>query len=235
VSAPASVGPGTSSGAVARERSDGSQATNLTYLARHGETASNVSRCYAGYSAEPLTPLGQTQVRSLAARLRECSIGEIWTSEVVRARQSADILAAALGVGVRADDRLNEMRMGPWEGLTEDEVALRYPEEYRTWLLNPDHLRLPGRETLDMLAERVMGAVRDAGRGPRGVLLMTHVAPIRVAALRTLEVPLDRYKRLRVNNADCLAVIIAAAEVRRLGESRSLRHEIGDGALRYAE
>jgi broad specificity phosphatase PhoE len=233
LSAPSSAGA--SSGAAARERSELSQATTLTYLARHGETASNVLRCYAGSSAEPLTPLGQTQVRSLAARLGHYGISEIWTSEVARARQSAEIVAAALGVGVRADARLNEMRMGPWEGLTEDEVAVRYPDDYQTWLTSPDRLRLPGRETLETLADRVMEAVRDAVQTPRTVLLMTHVAPIRVAALRTLEVPLDRYKRLCVRNVDCLAVDLAVAEVRRLGEARSLRHEIGDGALKHAE
>lgn len=208
--------------------------TTVTYLARHGETSSNVVGRYAGKSDEPLTPLGQSQVRSLAARLANCGIGQIWTSEVARARESADILAEVLGVGVRLDSRLNEMRMGPWEGLTEEEVATRYAEEYRTWLLNPDRLCVAGRETLDMVAERVMGAVRDAVAGPRAVLLVTHVAPMRVAALQTLEVPLARYKRLQVRNADCLAVDSAVREVRRLGASRSLRHEIGDGALQQA-
>ena len=205
--------------------------TTVTYLARHGETSSNVVGRYAGESDEPLTPLGRSQVRGLAAQLAQCGIGQIWTSQVARASESAHILAEALGVDVRLDPRLNEMQMGPWEGLTEEEVAAQYAEEYRTWLGSPDRLSLAGRETLDMVAARVMEAVREAAAGPCAVLLVTHVAPMRVAALRTLDVPLSRYKRLQVRNAECLAVHTAVREVRRLGATRSLRHEIGDGSL----
>ena len=199
---------------------------STTYLARHGQTESNLARRYAGYSSEPLTDVGRGQVSGLAARLGLAGVGEIWTSEVARARESAELVSAVLGVPVRADARLNELRMGPWEGLTEDQVGARFPEMYALWCTLPDRVRIDGRETLDALAARVTAALGDARRQPHPVLLMTHVAPMRVVVLKSLGLPLRLYKRVHVANADCVQVDQARSEVYRLGEDQSLRHRL---------
>lgn len=198
-----------------------------TFLARHGETESNLRRCYAGYSPEPLTELGRGQSGGLAARLALAGLGEIWTSEVARASESAELVGSVLGIPVRADARLNEMRMGPWEGLTEQEVAARFPDAHALWCTLPDRLALDGRETLDALAARVKAAVGDAAQRPRPVLLMTHVAPFRVAVLSALGLPLRLYKRVHVGNGDCAHVEHERREVYRLGEDRSIRQRLG--------
>lgn len=198
----------------------------LAYLARHGQTESNVLRRYGGYSSESLTDAGRAEMRGLAARLGASGIAEIRTSEVTRARESADIIGRVLRVPVRVDGRLNEMRLGPWEGLTEDEVAARFPEAYTVWHTAPDRLTMDGRETLDELAARVAPAVRDAAQRPAPVLLMTHVAPIRVAVLSALGLALALYKYVRVYNGACVTIHGVQADVHRLGEARSLREEL---------
>ena len=205
--------------------SPGARRFSLVYLARHGQTQSNVLRRYAGYSAEPMTDFGRGQVSGLAARLGRCGLGEIWTSEVPRARESAELVGSVLGLPVRADERLNEMRLGPWEGMTELEVAREYPTAWATWCTLPDRLTLEGREPLEAVSARVAAAVRDAGQMRRPVLLMSHVAPIRVAVLAVLGLPLRQYKRLHVGNADAVVVDRGKAEALRLGEERSLQHE----------
>ena len=202
------------------------QASTLVYLARHGQTESNAARRYAGYSAEPLTEAGRSQMSGLGARLALHAIVEIWTSEVARARESAGLLGDILRIPVRAEPRLNEIRMGPWEGLGEREVAQRFPNEYALWCSLPDRLVLEGRETLHAVADRVTAVVADAGRRPRPVLLVTHVAPMRVAALVALGLPLSAYKSVVVGNGDALVVDQGRGQVHRLGESRSLRHEL---------
>ena len=136
-------------------------------------------------------------------RLRDRGVAEIWTSEIARARESAEILAEDLKAPVIRDPRLNEMAMGPWEGLTEGEVASRYPEAYALWQERPDLVSLPERESLAMVARRIAAALSDAARRSQPVLLMTHVAPIRVAALSLLGLPLRRYKEIGVSNAEC--------------------------------
>lgn len=196
---------------------------STTYLARHGQTESNLLRRYVGYSPEPLTPAGRGQIGGLAAQLGLAGIAEIWTSEVARARESAELVGSVLSIPVVGDARLNEMRMGPWEGLTEQEVAERFPDAYAQWCTVPDRVALEGRETLSVLASRVTAAVQDAVRRSHPVLLMTHVAPMRVAILSALGLPLRLYKRVHVSNADCVRVDHVQEEVYRLGEDGSMR------------
>src|SRR6266571_216257 len=148
----------------------------------------------------------------------------IWLTTCARARASAHVVSQMLSVPVRVDSRLNELRMGPWEGLTEAQVAHRFPDAYALWCTLPDRLALDGRETLGAVAARVTAAMRDAASRPRPVLLMTHVAPLRVAVLHSLGLPLRLYKRVHVSNGDCVRVDRARCEIYRLGEDRSLRH-----------
>lgn len=199
----------------------------ILYLVRHGRTESNLISRYAGRSPEPLTADGRKQVAELGERLRCAGIQVIRSSEVRRAMETAEVLSGALGVPVVPDSRLNEMLMGPWEGLTESEVARRYPAAYRLWLQRPDQVRLDGRESLTDLAQRVELALRDTDAGPPHKLAVTHVALIRVMVLGILGLPLRLYKAVRVDNADCLVVDPRKREITRLGTSSSLRDEIG--------
>ena len=222
-------------GEESRGLSDESPAVPVVYLARHGETASNVARRYAGASSEPLTARGREEMGRLALRLQGAGISQVWTSEIARALESAEVLARALGADVVSDPRLNEMRMGPWEGLTEDEVAAKYPADYRVWMTRPDELKLEGRETLDVLARRVLPVVSAALESRKAVVMVTHVAPMRVAALKAMGLGLRLYKRVQVRNAECFQVTDHTGDVRRLGSAESLGSELagdGDGQAR---
>src|SRR3989454_10942168 len=72
------------------------------YVARHGQTESNLLRRYAGYSSEPLTKTGRSQMAGLAAQLALCGIAEIWTSAMTRARESAHL--------VRSEEHTSELQ-----------------------------------------------------------------------------------------------------------------------------
>ena len=198
-----------------------------TYLARHGETESNRARRYAGRASDPLTAEGRRQILNLARSLADANIASIWTSPIVRAAESAGLISQELGIPLQEDSRLAEMYLGPWEGLTETEVARSFPAEYLLWNTTPSRLEMNGRETLDVLASRVMTAVDDACRRERPVLLMTHVAPVRVAALRVLDLDLDLYKSLDVPNAACLMVDRLSAEIYRVPGLKPVRSELG--------
>jgi probable phosphoglycerate mutase len=164
----------------------------------------------------------------LAARVALSGLGEIWSSEIARARESAQIVGAVLGLPVRLEPRVNELVMGSWEGLTEAEVEERYPDAYALWCTMPDRLTLEGRETLGALARRVGDVVRAATVRPRPVLLMMHVAPIRVAVLTALGLPLRLYRHIHVSNGDCAVIGPSAygTDARRLGQQRSMGDEV---------
>lgn len=196
------------------------------FIARHGETQSNLTNLYAGRSPEPLTRAGRAQVTHLAGGLAALGIGQIWTSSIGRALESARLLGERLRVSVRVDSRLDEMQLGPWEGRTEEEVARDFPDAHALWLSQPDQVRMDGRETLGQVAARVMAAVADAEATRAGVLLMTHVAPMRVAVLSVLRCPLAAYKRLVVPNASCVRLDRVAEQATWSPEGTSLRLDI---------
>ena len=196
------------------------------FIARHGETQSNLTNLYAGRSPEPLTRAGRAQVTHLAGGLGALGIAQIWTSSIGRALESARLLGERLRVSVRVDSRLDEMQLGPWEGRTEEEVARDFPDAHALWLSQPDQVRLDGRETLGQVAARVMAAVADAEATRAGVLLMTHVAPMRVAVLSVLRCPLAAYKRLVVPNASCVRLDRAAEQATWSPGGTSLRLDI---------
>jgi probable phosphoglycerate mutase len=196
------------------------------YVARHGEIDANRRRLYSGRSAEGLTDEGLRQAIGLAGRLAGRGIAEVWTSEMVRAMETATIAGAGLGVPVRRDPRLNEMLLGAWEGLTECEVAERFPDHWSLWQERPDQLVLPGRERLKDVLARAQAVVADAARAQAPVLLVTHVALVRVLALRALGLPLALYKSVRVPNAEVMVFDVPARQVRRLEAGESLREEL---------
>jgi broad specificity phosphatase PhoE len=152
----------------------------------------------------------------VALGLRDAGLSAIWTSRIVRARETAEILSSALEVPLRDDARLDEMLLGPWEGLAEDEIGSRYPLEFQLWNARPDLLHLPGRETLSELTIRVGPVLADAASQTEPVLLVTHVAVIRVLALTVLGLDLAAYKRLPVPNLSCMKIDVASGEVARI-------------------
>jgi broad specificity phosphatase PhoE len=196
------------------------------FLARHGETESNRAGVYAGRNNEPLTKRGRSQVLRLAGHLEGLGIRHIWSSSVWRALESATLLSDRLHLPLTIDHRLDEMGLGAWEGRTEAEVARDFPEDYALWLSQPDQVRMDGRETLAQVATRIEDAVADARATHLPTLLMTHVAPIRVAVLSTVGCSLGAYKRLTVPNASCVRLECAVAQASWVPQGASLRAEI---------
>ena len=204
----------------------GGESCGQVWLARHGQTVSNLGRRYASRSGESLTPAGRQQIAELGSRLAAHKVGSVWSSQIVRARESAELLSEMLCVPLVSDSRLDEMLLWPWEGLTEEEVAARYPQAYALWQARPDNIVLPGRETLDQVKVRINAAVYDGAMLPEPPVLVTHVAPIRVAALTFLGLPLRHYKLVDVGNADAMLVEPELGRVRRLNGSASLAGEL---------
>jgi len=199
---------------------------NPVFLARHGETESNRAGIYAGRRNDPLTRQGRLQVIRLADQIGPLGIREIWTSSIWRALESATLLRDRLKVPLKVDQRLDEMRLGPWDGRSEAEVARDFPDDYSLWLTHPDQVRLAGRETLTQVAARTMAAVSDASATHLPTLLMTHVAPIRVAVLATVACPLGSYKRVTIPNASCVRLDCVGEQATWVPQGASLRTEI---------
>ena len=174
----------------------------VIYLVRHGLTRSNKEKIYAGWGEEGLTEEGVAQAKEVAEKLKGRNISAIYASPINRALQTARILNKHLDVELIVEDGLKEMKMGPWEGMSEEQLAVAYPKEYGIWNTKPGELKLPGRETLASLQERAVKAVQKiAGLNHnKEVLAVTHVAIIRTVLLFFNGLPLNLYKTIDVPN-----------------------------------
>jgi len=148
-------------------------------LVRHGETDWNRERRFQGHADTPLNGAGRGQARELADVLRGEELAAVYTSPLRRASETAEIVAAHLGLEARLLEGLREIDVGDWQGLTVDEVKERYPEgadvRWRSgW---------PNGETHEDLSTRVLPALLGLERQHPGgrVLGVTHAGPIRVA------------------------------------------------------
>jgi probable phosphoglycerate mutase len=150
------------------------------FLARHGETDWNTAGRWQGHTDVPLNATGHAQAAALAERLRRAGITAVGTSDLARARETAEIVAGALGVPVAlVDPDLREQRFGRFEGLTPAECEERHPEDWARYVVDP-HLGPPGGESRAALLDRVVRAVRGAAaRLPGPALVVTHGGAIR--------------------------------------------------------
>ncbi len=179
-------------------------------LVRHGETDWNRDRRFQGQADIALNETGRAQVRALAAELAGQHFAIAYTSPLRRAAESAEILAAALGLEVRPCDALKEVDVGSWAGLTVPEVENRFPNGHRRWL--DSRAGWEDGETYDELGERVVaGLSRIADAHPDAhVLAVTHGGPIRaiLAAIRGLPFEASRVEIRFVENCEAVRVTI---------------------------
>jgi probable phosphoglycerate mutase len=154
-------------------------------LVRHGETDDNKNRIFQGQKGHGLNALGKEQASRLATRLAGARIGAAFASDLQRARETAEIVAAPHGLTVQTKAELREVDVGAWSGVSYDDVKERFPEEYAAWKAGLD-VRRGGGETYDELAARmikVLGWVCDNHNGLS--LCVSHGGAIR-SVIRTL-------------------------------------------------
>jgi alpha-ribazole phosphatase/probable phosphoglycerate mutase len=185
------------------------------FLIRHGEILSNIRKIYAGKSPEPLTERGRKQAYETAERLKSIHIDSIYTSPIKRAVETAEIIGSVIGKDYLIVDEFREMEMGPWEGMSEEEIARQYPQEWDVWLRSPAELRLEGRETLNELLGRVLDGVKKVAYNHtnKDITIITHVAIIRVLYLWHNKMDLNLYKTIRVNNGEVFNLRLTPLEL----------------------
>jgi probable phosphoglycerate mutase len=148
-------------------------------LARHGETDWNSERRWQGHEDRPLNDVGRAQARELADTLADRAIDVVYSSDLVRAHETALIVAGRLGLPVEIDAGLREVDVGDWSGRVHAEIEGLDPEGYRRW--QEGGKGWSGGESYEEMGERVVGAVlRLAARHPgQTLLLVTHGGSIR--------------------------------------------------------
>jgi broad specificity phosphatase PhoE len=174
-------------------------------LARHGETDDNVPpQRVQGWIDCPLNDRGREQARELAEAVRDRNVATVYSSHLVRARETAEVVAGELGLEVTVDERLAESRRGDWEGRLLEEIERDDPDRWAAWRRGGAEFRFPGGESLAEHAERVAAALTDVRAGALPALCVCHGGTIRCAFALTNPRGLDSFHELDVPNAQAL-------------------------------
>jgi broad specificity phosphatase PhoE len=155
-------------------------------LARHGQTDDNLEPIRVqGFTDTPLNEVGRRQAHELAGRVAGMDIASLWTSDLIRARETAEIVGDRIGLPPAPDARLREGNRGEWEGRRFIDVKREDPDLYAAWRRAGAGFRFPGGESLQEHSDRVAAALRDIHCGGRlPALVVCHRGSIRVVLCR---------------------------------------------------
>ncbi|HEY1834003.1 MAG TPA: histidine phosphatase family protein [Solirubrobacteraceae bacterium] len=188
------------------------------YLARHGQTAYNHEGRFQGQQAIPLDDTGRAQASQLAERATTYGFRALWCSPLLRARETADAVAARIRLEPVEDERLMETDAGDWTDRFFADVIAETPELFEAFASARPGFAFPGGESFPEQEERVAAALERVETGPLPALVVCHGMVIRAAFARRDSRALERFTR--VPNAAIVPLDLEEAE----------RSELGGGA-----
>jgi broad specificity phosphatase PhoE len=150
-------------------------------LARHGQTAYNLERRFQGQLPVPLDDTGRGQAAELAERAVSYDFAALWSSPLIRARETADIVSARIGLSPHEDPRLMETDAGDWTNRSFAEVQAEAPELFAAFLAGDPSFAFPGGESFAQQEVRVGAALDDVEAGDLPAIVVCHGMVIRAA------------------------------------------------------
>ena len=197
-------------------------------LVRHGHVEGISPERFRGRADLELTLEGRRQAEATARRIEASWTPDaLYASPLSRARTTAEAIGRPLGLTPTPVPGLVDIDYGEWQGLTPDEVRLKWPEALDTWYRAPHWAAIPGGESLQDVLARAVAALRDVvGRHAREtVVVVGHDSVNRIILLNALDLPLSRYRRLgqdpcAINEIDFLA---GEFTIRSVNETHHLR------------
>lgn len=155
----------------------------LLLLARHGETPDNAHGLILGQRDPPLSDVGHAQAAQLAAHVAGDGVVAIWCSPLLRARQTAAVVAEALGREASVLAGLSESDRGDWEGASVTELARDSPELFAAFEAGEKDFVFPGGESIAEQVLRTRRALSRVASGPTPALVVAHAGTIRAAMI----------------------------------------------------
>jgi broad specificity phosphatase PhoE len=173
------------------------------WLVRHGETEWNAERRMQGHKDIPLNQTGINQAHLLADGLYGQQYAALFSSDLQRTLQTAEILAQRLDLPVQVDHRLREIDQGEWSGLIIDDIRNDFPEELDMLKRDPINRRRPGGESAIEVVRRVWAAADEIALGYPGkrVLVVSHGFTLATLIAAARGVPLEDVRTLIPHNA----------------------------------
>lgn len=156
-------------------------AETLVFLVRHAQSVWNASERWQGQADPPLSPTGHEQAKAVAGELADAQLELVLTSDLRRALETAQQVAALHGLEPVPDPRLRELDVGRWSGLTREEIGALEPELLERFAAGDPDARPDGGETRREIRQRVRSALSEitAEHAGRRIGIVTHLGVIR--------------------------------------------------------
>jgi len=167
--------------------------TNL-YLVRHGETDWNREGKYTGQSDIPLNEAGRRQAQKTAEKLREYEPQIIYSSDLMRAYETAQIISRVVSAPIMTDKRLREINQGDWEGMHVDEIKDKFNGLFKAREKDPFNVSSPQGETMGEVYQRVYEVLKKilADHPQDRVVITAHGVVLAIIRLMAVREPIDR-------------------------------------------
>ncbi len=168
------------------------------YLFRHGEIQRDGNARVIGQTDVPLTETGRNQARWWHSMLKQEAFRQVYCSDLVRSRETAEIIARDTPASITVLPQLREIDLGQWDGMTREEVDIRFPGEWERRGRNISEYRPSSGESFADLAARVFPALESLTHDSEELILIVgHAGVNRVILCHILGMPLDHLFRLR--------------------------------------
>ena len=195
------------------------------FLVRHAEALANTEMRYLGSQDDPLTERGVHQAHRLGEALAPLPITRVYTSPLVRARDTAARIARGRGLNFITDVRLREGSFGDWEGLSRSEVLARSPQNAKilaSWESDPSRSP-PNGDSFEDIQARILAFVEELGDGSREqwTVVVSHVGPIKALLAAAIGAPSNVGRRLFLDPATISVIDWGAPPVVRLFNSHA--------------
>lgn len=171
-------------------------AQTQVYLARHGQTAYNLEGRFQGQQEIPLDDVGRAQAVQLAGRAVSYGFAALWSSPLLRARETAAAVAERTGLAPLFDARLMETDAGDWTDRSFADVMAEAPEQFAAFASGDPAFAFPGGESFAQQERRVAAALADVEGGPLPALVVCHGMVIRAALASRARRPPERFARV---------------------------------------
>lgn len=183
------------------------QPTRL-YLVRHGELVTSKEWRYVGQMDVELNETGKKQIQNLSSRLSSEQIEMIFSSDLTRTIESAEIIGNKLEIINEPISELREINLGFWEGLTLEEIEESFPEDLVKRSEDIKDFRIINGESFSDVKERVIPKLKDIieGNVSKRILVIAHGGVNRIIIADALGLDINNIPRLEQNYA-CLNII----------------------------
>ncbi|MDP2598747.1 MAG: class I tRNA ligase family protein [Candidatus Liptonbacteria bacterium] len=166
--------------------------TSRWFIIRHGETDWNKNKRFQGSTDIPLNETGIAQAKITAEALKAKKVNLVITSPLLRAKQTAEIIAKTCGAEIIVENDLRERNFGEWEGLGHEEIKSKYSEESFARRLDPD-FKIPGGESWGEVAKRVWDIFQKhhSANGHKNVAIVGHGGVSRILQYKLKNIPIS--------------------------------------------